>query len=283
MGGLYVAEINRAQHGCILFLLDQSYSMKDPFAGDAKTSKAKAAADAINDLLMDLIVRCTLDFEGPRYYFDVGVICYGAKAGVGPCLGGALKGRSLVPIGELADNQLRVEQRPKMVSVESGGLASTTIRFPVWFDPAAEGGTPMREALELAATVMKPWVAAHQASYPPIVINITDGEPTTGDPTKAARALTKLHSADGDVLLYNLHLSSLAAAPVSFPASPAKLPDQYATLLFGMSSEVPNQIREELSVEGYPAEPGTRGFTFNADAWSLLQFLDIGTRVTLGG
>ena len=57
MGGLYMAEINRAQHGCILFLLDQSYSMKDPFAGDAKTSKAKAAADAINDLLMDLIVR----------------------------------------------------------------------------------------------------------------------------------------------------------------------------------------------------------------------------------
>ena len=239
-----------------MFLLDQSYSMNDSFAGDAKTSKAKAAADAINDLLMDLIVRCSLDFEGPRYYFDVGVIGYGSKAGVGPCLGGTLKGQSLVPIGELAENQLRVEQRPKMVSDGSGGLTSTTIRFPVWFDPVAEGGTPMQEALKLAAAVVGPWVAAHQESYPPIVINITDGEPTTGDPTKAARALTSLHS--------------------------AKLPDRYAGLLFSMSSEVPHQIREELSVEGYPAEPGTRGFTFNADAWALLQFLDIGTRVTLG-
>lgn len=265
-----------------MFLLDQSYSMKDSFAGEAKTSKAKAAADAINDLLMDLIVRCSLDFEGPRYYFDVGVIGYGSSAGVGPCLGGMLKGRSLVPIGELADNQLRVEERLKMVSDGSGGLTSTTIRFPVWFDPVAEGGTPMQEALKLTAKVVKPWVAAHQESYPPIVINITDGEPTTGDPTKAARALTSLHSADGDVLLYNVHLSSLAAAPITFPASPAKLPDRYAGLLFSMSSEVPHQIREELSVEGYPAEPGTRGFTFNADAWALLQFLDIGTRVTLG-
>jgi len=169
-----------------------------------------------------------------------------------------------------------------MVSDGSGGLASATIRFPVWFDPVAEGGTPMLEALEFASTVVGPWVAAHQESYPPVVINITDGEPTTGDPTKAARTLTSLHSADGDVLLYNVHLSSLAAAPINFPASPAKLPDRYAALLFGMSSEVPPQIREELSVEGYPAEPGTRGFTFNADAWALLQFLDIGTRVTLG-
>jgi hypothetical protein len=282
VSGLYLAEINRAQRGCILFLLDQSYSMKDPFAGDAKTSKARAAADAINDLLMDLIIRCSLDFEGPRDYFDVGVIGYGAKAGVGPCLGGALKGRSLVTVGDLADNQLRVEERPKLVSDGSGGLATTTIKFPVWFDPLAEGGTPMREALEFTAKILRPWVASHQKSYPPIVINITDGEPTTGDPTKSARALTSLQTADGDVLLYNVHLSSLAAEPISFPAGPAKLPDQYAGLLFGMSSEVPPQIREELSVEGYPAEQRTRGFTFNANPWALLQFLDIGTRLALG-
>ena len=177
---------------------------------------------------------------------------------------------------------LEVQGEDFVRTAEAKGLTSTTIRFPVWFDPVAEGGTPMQEALKLAAAVVGPWVAAHQESYPPIVINITDGEPTTGDPTKAARALTSLHSADGDVLLYNVHLSALAAAPVSFPASSAKLPDRYAGLLFSMSSEVPHQIREELSVEGYPAEPGTRGFTFNADAWALLQFLDIGTRVTLG-
>ena len=282
MSGLYLAEINRAQRGCILFLLDQSFSMKDPFAGDPKTSKAKAAADAINDLLLDLIVRCSLDFEGPRDYFDVGVIGYGAKAGVRPCLGGKLEGRSLVSVRDLADNQLRIEERPKLISDGSGGPATATIRFPVWFDPVAEGGTPMREALELAAKILRPWAASHKKSYPPIVINITDGEPTTGDPAKSARALTGLQTADGDVLLYNVHLSSLAAAPISFPASPAGLPDKYAVLLFGMSSEVPPQIREELSVEGYPAEQRTRGFTFNADAWALLQFLDIGTRLALG-
>lgn len=283
MNGLYVAEINRESPGCILFLLDQSQSMKGPFSGDKTTSKASAAADAINNLLMDLIVRCTLNFdEGPRNYFSIGVIGYGARAGVGPCFGGPLKGRDLVSVADLAANQLRVEERPKVIDDGSGRLVTTTVRFPVWLDPVAELGTPMAEAMQLARRVLAPWVAEHRKSYPPIVINITDGEPNT-DPTKAAGALTDLQSDDGEVLLYNIHLSSLVAAPITFPAKSAELPDRYAAMLFNISSEVPPQIREELALEGYPVEPGTRGFVFNADPGAMIQFLDIGTRVSLGG
>ncbi len=256
--------------------------MGEAFAGDKATSKANAAADAVNDLLMDLIVRSTLTFgEGPRDYFDIGVIGYGARAGVGPCFGGALKGRELVSVGELAANQLRVEERPKVVDDGSGGLVTTKVRFPVWFDPVAEYGTPMAEAMQLARKVLKPWVAAHNDSYPPIVINITDGEPNA-DPTKAAAALTGIQSDHGAVLLYNLHLSRLAADPITFPSSPAKLPDKYAMMLFNISSEVPSQIREELSQEGYSVEPGMRGFAFNADGGAMIQFLDIGTRLSFG-
>ena len=95
----YVAEISRDRPGCILFLLDQSQSMSGPFAGETKTSKAVTLADAINKLLMSLVLRCTQNVnEGPRNYFDIGVMGYGDswERDPGPCLGGALKGRDLV-------------------------------------------------------------------------------------------------------------------------------------------------------------------------------------------
>ena len=95
----YAAEISRDRPGCILFLLDQSQSMGEPFAGDIKKSKAVALADAINKLLMSLVLRCTQNAnEGPRNYFDIGAMGYGDswERGPGPCLGGALAGRDLV-------------------------------------------------------------------------------------------------------------------------------------------------------------------------------------------
>ena len=280
MSGRYVAEINRVTPGCILFLLDQSQSMRDPFAGIKSTSKAIAAADAINNLFTELIVRSTQNFsEGPRHYFDVGVIGYGARSGVGPCLGGVLKGRDLVSIAELANNELRVEERSQAIDDGSGQLVTTKVQFPVWFDPVAELGTPMAEAMNRAKKLLKPWLANHMDSYPPIVINITDGEPNT-DPTQEARALTSLGSDDGAVLLYNLHLSEVNAEPVTFPGDSAKLPDKYATQLFEISSEIPQPVQDVLRDEGYLVEPGMRGFAFNADGRTMIEFLDIGTRTT---
>ena len=46
---------------------------------------------------------------------------------------------------EVADNYLRVEERVRKVSDGVGGLVDTTAKFPVWFDPVAENGTPMRD------------------------------------------------------------------------------------------------------------------------------------------
>jgi hypothetical protein len=279
----YVAEISRDRPGCILFLLDQSLSMGEPFAGETKTSKAVTLADAINKLLMSLVLRCTQNVnEGPRNYFDIGVMGYGDswERGPGPCLGGALGGRDLVSVKDLADNYVRVEERTRMVSDGAGGLVETKVKFPVWFDPVAEDGTPMREAIQLARDILRLWIVEHRRSYPPIVINITDGEPND-DPTEAARKLMDLETEDGSVLLYNLHLSGLAASPLLFPATSSGLPDEFARMLFQMSSPVPSQIQKELRLEGYSIESGAKGFVFNSDAVALIQFLDIGTRLVL--
>ena len=280
MPGSYVAEINRAYPGCLLFLVDQSGSMNGSFAGDLATSKAEAAADAINNLLMDIIVRCSLAFEGPRNYFDIGVVGYGSNGGVSSCLGRALGGRGLVSIAELADNPVRLKEQVRRMPDASGGMTDRVMRYPVWIDPVAESVPQMREALEHASQLLEPWVASHAMSYPPIVVNITDGA-TDASPADAAEGLTRLHTTDGTVLLYNVHLSSLTIPPILFPSSLQEIPDPSAQMLFEMSTVVPRRILQELEMEGYLVTQGARGFVFNADATALIQFLELGTRVTL--
>lgn len=281
MGGSYSAEISRDHPTCFLFLLDQSYSMTEPCAGDEARPKANAAADAINNLIRTLIIRCTKNAkEGPRNYYEVGVIGYGSARGVGPCFSKALRGMDLVPTRHLASNPLRVENRTRQIPDGAGRLTEVTVRFPVWFDPVAEADTPMREAMQYAHKVLRQWTSGHKKSFPPMVINITDGMPNE-DPRDAARALTSLSVDDGNVLLYNLHLSMLKHEPIMMPAQPNTLPDEFATMLFEMSSVFPEKIRQEFEIEGYNVPPGSRGFVFNMSADVLVRFIEVGTRTAL--
>lgn len=272
----YTAEISRTNPSCFLLLIDQSGSMEDPFgAGESTKRKADGVADAINRLLQNLVLKCAKS-EGIRDYYHVGVIGYGAQ--IGPAFGGLLAGKELVPISEIAALPARIEERTKKVDDGAGGLVDQTVRFPIWFDPVANNGTPMCQAMNRAQKILADWVVQHPTSFPPTVINITDGESTDGDPTTAAEGIKKLSTDDGNILLFNVHISSQRAASVEFPDSEAGLPDQYAQLLFRISSTLPEHIQLAASQAGHKVSGGTRGFAFNADLVAFIGFLDIGTR-----
>jgi hypothetical protein len=272
----YSAEISRANPSCFLFLIDQSGSMEDPFAGgESLRKKADSVADAINRLLQNLVIKCAKE-EGIRDYFYVGVIGYGDK--VGPALSGALAGKELASISEIGNQPARIEQRVKKVEDGAGGLVEQPIRFPVWFDPKAHGATPMCQALKTAHDVLARWLPQHPDSFPPIVINLSDGEATDGNPAAAALALRQLHNNDGNVLLFNIHLSAKGGHPIEFPDSEANLPDQYARQMFELSSMLTPTMRSIAQHEGYVVSETSRGFVFNADMVSVIKFLDIGTR-----
>ena len=115
----------------------------------AGRSKAEFVADALNRTLMNLVTRCT-KAEGVRDYFEIGVLGYGGN-GVGNGFHGALGARVLNPISTIEQNPVRVEDRKKKMDDGGGGVLETSIKFPVWFEPKASGGTPMREALTRAA------------------------------------------------------------------------------------------------------------------------------------
>jgi hypothetical protein len=271
----YSAEINRAKPTAFFFLIDQSGSMDEPWGVDGTKRKCDAVADAINRLLSTLVVRCAKG-EEVRDYFQVGVLGYGGTVTSG--FSGALTNRQFVPVSEVADNPLRVEQRTRKEDDGAGGLVERTIRFPVWFEAEANGGTPMTEAIEIAGGAVKAWCELYPFSYPPVVINISDGEPTDGDPLSAAERLKAVGTNDGQALFFNIHISASSRRPVEFPDSPRGLPDEFAQRLFEMSSLLPPRLYQEALREGFNVTPSSRGFAFNADLRALIQFLDIGTR-----
>jgi len=275
----YTAEISRTKPTCFLFLVDQSSSMLEPFGGQPAKQKAEGVADAINRLLQNLVLKCTKG-DGIRDYFYVGLIGYGGR--LGSALSGALASQTVVPVNAIANNPLRVEQRTRKVADGAGGIIEQSFKFPVWFEPTARGRTPMCAALGLAKEYLNVFLGRFGTCYPPLVINITDGMSTDGDPLPAATTLKGLASKDGNVLLFNAHVSSILSHPIEFPSTEDGLPDNFARLLFSMSSPLPPKLLEAARSKAYPAPPGSRGFVFNADLVSVIRFLDLGTRVAQG-
>jgi hypothetical protein len=175
---------------------------------------------------------------------------------------------------------LTVEERPHRVPDGFGGIIEQIVKFPRWFEPVAKGPTPMKLALKKAESIVAGWLDGHPDCFPPVVINISDGEPTDGDPLEVAESIMEMESSDGNVLLFNLNLSSSTAPRVMFPDTKSYLPDEFASLLYDMSSILPEKIREEAESEGFYLMPESRGFIFNSDMVKVIQFLDIGTRAT---
>ncbi|MBI5760746.1 MAG: VWA domain-containing protein [Planctomycetales bacterium] len=275
----YSAQINRTNPTCIVFLVDQSASMAKSFGAQPDKKKSDGVADAINRLLQTLCIKCGRA-DGIREYFQIGVIGYGLK--VQSAMGGNLGGRGLVSIGEIASSPLRVENRTKLVEDGVGGVIKQNLKFPVWFEPVANGKTPMRQALELAKEWVSGFLTAHPDCYPPLVVNLTDGEANDGDPSAAATALRQLSSSDGNVLLFNAHISERNDPPIMFPEQEQGLPNDFAKQLFRMSSELPPRLVEVARQEEFTVGPASRGFAFNADLVAVIRFLDIGTQQAKG-
>lgn len=281
----YQAEISRRNPTCFVFLIDQSGSMRDPFGNETSgKSKAAVVTDAINEILNELRTVNTSGNQIKRRFY-VSVIGYPkhrrsffARQGVDI---------DLVPIDEL-DAYADVKE----VSLKDTGIK---VQKKIWLEPRARGDTPMCAALDEARQVVHSFITGkhmessvgingettetdHMGCFPPIVLNITDGEATDGDPSYAARSLMQTASRDGNVLLFNLHCSCVRSNPISFPDTDLSLPDFYAKQLFYMSSIIPdNMIQQAKEKRNMALKPGARGFVFNSNMSTVVSFLKIGT------
>ncbi len=280
----YSREISRDHKACILFLLDQSYSMVEPL-GQSNKRKCDELAAAVNGWLLNMAIRASGD-EGIRDWMDVGVIGYrtdqAANPIISPILQGTLAHRPLVSITDIGNNPARIDSTvQRMHDEETGQMIEIPTDSPVWIDPYAEGSTPMCHVFHYAHGILSQWINSHPSSFPPIVIHITDGESQDGDPIPYAEAVKALATSDGNVLLFNCHLSMSAVQPFVFPSNEHGLPDDLARVLFHMSSNLPDPFYRSALQEGYQLQQGAKGMAFNANMVVLINFLDMGTRAAV--
>ena len=280
----YQREISRDHKACILFLLDQSYSMAETLGSSSKR-KCDQLATAVNGWLHNMAIRASGD-EGVRDWMDVGVIGYRtdqqANPIIAPTLVGPLAGRQLVSITDVGNHPARIDSETQIIQdEETGEMLEIPSETPVWVDPVAEGSTPMCHVLHHAYGLLEEWIHGHPHSFPPIVIHITDGESQDGDPLPYAEAVKGLATSDGNVLLFNCHLSAAAVEPFLFPAAEPAVSDQLAKVLYAMSSVLPEPFYRNAQAEGFDVSPASRGMAFNADMIVLIKFLDMGTRAAV--
>ena len=272
----YEAEISRRNPTCFLFLIDQSGSMSDHIQGNPEApKKSEFIADAINRVIQTLIVTANQD-EGLLRYYQIGVIGYGSE--VTKPLADLFPGQDMVWIDDLAANPLRIEIRDKKESDGVGGIVKTENKFPIWIEPVANGLTSMCEALNQTKPILEDWVEKNPHSYPPTIINFTDGMPTDGDPLQITEEIKSLRTADGEVLLFTLHVSSSQYAKTyRCPSEADELPDAFAKSMFTISSFLtPHQV--SVAPVNWQLEDGAKAFVYNAGIEELVDLLDIGTR-----
>ena len=177
-----------AHPGCIIFLLDQSGSMEDKFGRKqpgADQRKSDVLATVLNKCLDDLIEANRETHQDgsteikPRA--DIAVLGYRGET-VTSALSGNLNNKDFVTLPDLDRNPLQIETRTSVDVDPIGKLFERTVKFRVWVKAIQGGGTPMCAALRRAHELAKQWASNHLGSYPPVVINVTDGMATDGDP-----------------------------------------------------------------------------------------------------
>lgn len=264
----YASTITSQNRTAFVILLDRSGSMAEPISFNGqRVSKAEALAEITNRLIFELLCRARRS-DGVRNYFDVALIGYAGDA-LQPIVGNR---KGFIPITEF-------EQLARVESANNG------FTLPRWVTPAAEGSTPMFEALLEASEMVEEWCArpenAH--SYPPTIFNITDGEASDGDHADIAEISDRLRSCsttDGNALLINIHLTSTAGErSVIFPRSIDELEhNYYARLLYECASEMPSNYSSAIaSLRGEAAGGRYRGMCFNASAAEVVAMMNIGS------
>lgn len=298
---MYGSPITCKTPTAFVVLLDQSGSMNERIVfGGHEMAKSKAVSLVASSFLDELVHRARRE-NGVRDYYEMAVLGYGG-AGVRSLI--SPPGGFTTPSKLIAGPVERVRtSRERLLPTGRSAIAVTEQNL--WVAERAEGATLMCAAMEEALKLVSDWCRRpkNANSYPPTIINITDGDASDGSADEIrdlAGRIRATGTADGPTLFINVHLvptetgavrrggatgSSGGAgqsaspmgvagdeygkfAPVLFPASPEELPDhRYAQLLWEISSDLP---------DGY-GFPGARGVAFNAGIAELAAAMNIGS------
>ncbi len=279
---MYSNPITRLHPTTFVILIDQSGSTKERivYAG-AEMTKSRAISLIASSFIDELLYRARRE-GGTRDYYDIAVLGYSGD-GVSSLV--SSEGEFTTP-SRLAASAVRTEKIARERMLPSGRSVVAVTEQNIWIPEKAAGVTPMYGALGKALSLVEWWCRQKRGreSYPPTVINITDGEASdcTGDDVRTIAAqIRATGTSDGATILMNIHLARAGegAMPVLFPSSLQELPEiRYARLLWDISSEMPVCCND--MIEGM--HKGAASPPFRAVGWcspmnSVAAMMNIGS------
>ena len=278
----YTAQITRNTPTAFIFLIDQSVSMKRTTSLNGETmSLAEAVARIVNNQINELVLRC-VKMGDTRHYYDIAVIGYGEKAYSG--WQGELEGRDFVTPEELKNHPYTKIVTRKETRTRKG-LQIKEVEQVQWVSAHHNGSwTHVHKAFEKAKTLLDSWLAEHHEHdcYPPTIINVTDGVfngTTRENLIQQANELKAMFTNDGNVLLWNIHITPDHLEQILLPVSKEEMKaDKYSELLYDMSSLLPERYNRPISdLRGDNTNERHVAMTTNTDMSTLIQLMDIGT------
>ncbi|MBP3680227.1 MAG: DUF4433 domain-containing protein, partial [Bacteroidaceae bacterium] len=279
----YTAQITRSTPTAFIFMVDHSVSMqKRTMLNGEEMSMAEAVARIVNHQINELVLRCIKSNE-VRHYYDIAVIGYAQNVYSG--WNGTLSGRDFVSPEELKNNPFkkiitREEKRTRK------GVVVKEVEKVQWLEARHDGSwTHVHKAFGRAKELLDEWMKKYHDKdcYPPTIINITDGEfngATKEEVLQEANELKSMFTNDGNVILFNIHISANKGLSLSCPLSKDELKgNSYATTLFEMSSLLPLRYNAPISNIRKDSDMDARhvAMAVNADMSTLIQLMDIGT------
>lgn len=282
----YSAQITRNTPTAFIFLVDQSISMSRVITFRGKQmSMAEAVAQIVNNQINELVLRC-VKMGDTRHYYDIAVIGYGDDAAYG--WKGALDGRDFVSPDDLKNHPYRKIITRKETKTRKG-IQIKEVEEVQWLEPVAAGRcTCAHKAFKMAKELLTKWMEEHHDKdcYPPTIINITDGEfngivnPREVN-TELTNELKAMFTNDGNVLLWNIHITPDDNKQIMLPIDKSELDvtsNKYAEWLYSMSSLLPTRYNEPVSkLRGDATTERHVAMAMNTDMSTLIQLMDIGT------
>lgn len=278
----YTAQITRSTPTAFIFLIDQSVSMKaKTIYGKEEMSMSEAVARIVNHQINNLVLRC-VKYNEVRHYYDIAVLGYGKETY--SAWGGELEGRYFVSPEELRDHPYRKIITREEVRTRKG-VSVKEVEKVQWIEPRCDGSwTHVHKAFKKVRSLLEDWMDEHrnQDCYPPTVINITDGE-FNGEKKENVQQLCdelkSMHTNDGNVLLFNIHIQPGKGNMTVCPVDSEELNgNKYGETLYEMSSLLPTRYNEPISIlRGDASIERHKAMAVNTDMSTLIQLMDIGT------
>lgn len=249
----------RKTPGLLVFLIDQSGSM---YSGKNDERVAKAIQDAVFECFSACI-----SGDNVKARFNLVLIGYGAKV-------------EEIWSGWINDDSLAQK------------LQEANDRGGSFIPAVCDGGTPMAQAFEMAKEKIENWISELEEQKKreqingipaPIIINVTDGYPDSQESARrAAQDLLNMKTEDGNVMLFNMHISARKTDEILFPKDKSQLSgSQEGNFLFDISTELDEDMVNVAFSNGFEkVKPGAKGMIANACGETIAKFISFGSAVS---